>query len=251
MHVLDSMMIDSSILHPSRPQHDAADLLCISVVIPTGQATTPWHDQWPNPPFLHLNTSPHDRSPTTAYVMVIIDTDCPLLPGPRNSLLWWSIHPLTGIWPLTQLCLSAHSKVIQGVQQSTHKVYRHAQHNSSNSAIAMASCPFPQIKRHFCTLLHSWLMPKASSMGLLLVTYIGYGCYTSTWACQTHSKVPFSCINISGPYTFSIKQSLAGWSSCMTCWYWPAPYTSFLHSKSCGLPWPWLILDSFGQVNSQ
>ena len=34
--------------------------------------------------------------------------------------------PLVGAWPLTQLCLSAHSKVLQGMQQSTCKVYGHA-----------------------------------------------------------------------------------------------------------------------------
>ena len=38
------------------------------------------------------------------------------------------IHPLAGAWPLKQLCHSVHCKVLQGVQQSTCKVYRHAQH---------------------------------------------------------------------------------------------------------------------------
>ena len=33
-----------------------------------------------------------------------------------------------GSWPLTQLHISAHSKVLWGMQQSTHKVYGHAQH---------------------------------------------------------------------------------------------------------------------------
>ena len=37
-------------------------------------------------------------------------------------------HTLAGAWPLTQLHLSAHSRVLQGIQQSTHKVYGHAQH---------------------------------------------------------------------------------------------------------------------------
>ena len=110
--------------------------------------------------------------------------------------------------------------------------------HSSNSAIAMASWLFPQIKRHFCTLLHSWLMPEPCSMGLLLATCMGCGHYTLTWVCQTYSNVPFSCINFSGPYTFNLTQSLASWPSHMTCWYWPSPYTGFLHSKSCGLPWP-------------
>ena len=93
--------------------------------------------------------------------------------------------------------------------------------------------------------------PQAPSTGLLLVTYMGCRHYTLTWACQTHSKVPSSCINVSGPYMFSLTQSFTSWPSHMTCWYWPSPYTSFLHSKSCRLPWPWLILDSFRQVNSQ
>ena len=95
--------------------------------------------------------------------------------------------------------------------------------HSSNSAIAMASCLFLWIKRQFYTLLHSWLMPEASSTGLLLVTYMGCGHYTLTWACQTHSKMPSSCMNVSGPYTFSLTQSLTSWPSHMTCWYWPAP----------------------------
>ena len=43
-------------------------------------------------------------------------------------MLWPCIHTLADAWPLLQLHLSAHSKVIQGVQQSTCKVYRHAQH---------------------------------------------------------------------------------------------------------------------------
>ena len=62
------------------------------------------------------------------YVMVIIDTNHLSLPGPGNSSLWPSIHPLAGIWHLTWLHLSAHSKVIQGVQPSTCKVYGYAQH---------------------------------------------------------------------------------------------------------------------------
>ena len=36
--------------------------------------------------------------------------------------------PLAGTWPLTQLLLSAHPKALQGIQQSTFKVYGHAKH---------------------------------------------------------------------------------------------------------------------------
>ena len=61
--------------------------------------------------------------------MAITDTDClftyrfwdPLFPAMLSP-------PGQDVWPLTQLHLSAHSKVLQGIQQSTHKVYRHAQH---------------------------------------------------------------------------------------------------------------------------
>ena len=37
-------------------------------------------------------------------------------------------HTLVGTWPLAQLHLSAHSKVLQGGQQATCKAYRHVQH---------------------------------------------------------------------------------------------------------------------------
>ena len=37
------------------------------------------------------------------------------------------IHLLAGAWPLPQLHLSVQSKVLQGIQQATCKVYRHAQ----------------------------------------------------------------------------------------------------------------------------
>ena len=50
------------------------------------------------------------------------------LPGPRNSSIQPHIHPLAGTWPLTPLHLPAHSKVLQGIQQSTCKVYGHGQH---------------------------------------------------------------------------------------------------------------------------
>ena len=65
---------------------------------------------------------------------------------------------------------------------------------SYSSAIAMASCPYPQIRIHYCTLPPSWSMPKDSSTALLLVTYMGCRCYTFTWACWTHSLCMYKCI---------------------------------------------------------
>ena len=91
--------------------------------------------------------------------------------------------------------------------------------HSSSSAIAMASCPYLQIKRHSCTLLPSWPMPKAFSTGLSLDIYMRYEHCTSTWATWTHSKTHSSCTKASRPYIFSPTQSLISWSSCMTCWY--------------------------------
>ena len=90
----------------------------------------------------------------------------------------------------------------------TCKVYGHTQHTcSSSSVIAMASCPKQQFKRHSCTLLPSWPMPKAfQHMGLSLDSYTGCECCTSTWASQTHSKAHSGYINASGPYIFSLTQ---------------------------------------------
>ena len=124
----------------------------------------------PKPPLLHSNTSPHDGSPTATYVMVIIDTDHPSLPGPRNSSLWPSIHPLASIWPLAWLCLSAHSKVIQGVQQSTCKGYGHAQHTFLQFCHHYGLLPVPADQEtllYFATLL-------ANARGLQHRITVGY-----------------------------------------------------------------------------
>ena len=91
--------------------------------------------------------------------------------------------------------------------------------HSLSSAIAMASCPYLWIKRHSCTLLPSWLMPKTSSIRLSSDTYMGCMHYTLTWASQTHSKVHSACINASGPYIFSLTQSHVSWPSHTICWY--------------------------------
>ena len=123
-----------------------------------------------NLPLLHSNTSPCNGSPTAMYVMVIIDTDHLSLPGPGNSSLWLSIHPLAGIWPLTWLCLSAHSKVIQGVQQSTCKVYGHAQHTFLQFCHCYGLLPVPvdqETPLYFATFL-------ADARGLQHRTIVGY-----------------------------------------------------------------------------
>ena len=102
--------------------------------------------------------------------MVIIDTDHLSLPGPRNSSLWPSIHPLAGIWPLTWVHLSAHAKVIQGVQQSTHKVCRHTQHTFLQFCHCYGLLPVPtdqEILLYFATFL-------ANTRGLQHGTIVGY-----------------------------------------------------------------------------
>ena len=91
--------------------------------------------------------------------------------------------------------------------------------HSSSSAIAMASCPYQWIKRHSCTLLPSWLMPKASSTGLSLDTYTGCTHCTLTWASQAHSKACSGCINASGLYIFNLTWHLISWPSHTICWY--------------------------------
>ena len=123
-----------------------------------------------NLPLLHSNTGPCNGSPTATYVMVIIDTDHLSLPGPGNSLLWPSIHPLAAIWPLTWLCLSAHSKVIQGVQQSTCKVYGHAQHTFLQFCHCYGLLPVPvdqETLLYFATFL-------VDARGLQHGTIVGY-----------------------------------------------------------------------------
>ena len=104
------------------------------------------------------------------YVLVIIDTDHLSLPAPRNSSLQLSIHPLAGTWPLTWLHLSAHSKVIQGVQQSTCKVYRHAQHTFLQFCHCYGFLPVPMDQEtllYFATFL-------ADARGLQHGTIVGY-----------------------------------------------------------------------------
>ena len=154
-----------------RPQHDATGLLCVSVVIPTWQVATPWHNQWPKPsPFFTQIPALAMGLPLPHHVMVIIDEDHLSLPGPRNSLLQLSIHPLAGIWPLTWLCLSAHSKVIQGVKQSTCKVYGHAQHTFLQFCHCCGLLPVPTDQDtllYFATFL-------ADPRGLQHGTIVGY-----------------------------------------------------------------------------
>ena len=122
------------------------------------------------PPFLHLNTRHHNGSPTAVYAMIINDTDHLSLPGPWNSLLQPSIHPLAGIWPLTWLCLSAHSKVIQGVQLSTCKVYGHAQYTFLQFCHYYGLLPVPadqEMLLYFATFL-------ADARGLQHGAIVGY-----------------------------------------------------------------------------
>ena len=137
-----------------------------------------------NLPLLHSNTGPHDGSPTTTYVIVNIDTDHLSLPGPRKSSLWLSIHPLAGIWPLTWLCISAHSKVIQGIQQSTYKVYRHAQHAFLQFCHCYGLLPVPMDQEtllYFATLL-------ANARGLQHGTIVGY--LYGMWALHIDMGLP-------------------------------------------------------------
>ena len=78
---------------------------------------------------LHLHTNTHSWFPPamfslwTSLIQLVYS-----LPGPGSSLFWPHTGPLVGTWSLTQLHLSTHSKVLQGIQQSTHKLHGHPQH---------------------------------------------------------------------------------------------------------------------------
>ena len=56
---------------------------------------------------------------------------------------------------------------------------------SFSSAIATAFHQYLPIRIHSCTLLLSWLMPRASNTEQSSVAYMGCEHYISTWACQT------------------------------------------------------------------
>ena len=124
-------------------------------------------------------------------------------------------------------------------------IYRFSYHIFSGGIILLINCQkniiqhsylYLQIRRHYCILPPSWLLLRASSMALLLATYMVCKHYTLTWACQIHSKMLSACINVFRLYIFSLIQSLISWPLCMICWYWPSLYTSFLCSKSYRLP---------------
>ena len=93
------------------------------------------------------------------------DTDLVSPPtSPGNSTLW----PCICILP--QLCLSTHSQVLQGVQQSTYKVYRHAQHTFLQFCHCYSLLPVPTNQEtllYFATFL-------ANAKGLQHGTILSY-----------------------------------------------------------------------------
>ena len=93
-----------------RPHHDATCLLCLPVDKPTGQELP--SQLTPLPHILWLS-----------LIQIVYSLTGSGIPSFQPHFC-----PLAGAWPLTQLCLSAHSKVLQGMQQSTCKVYGHDQH---------------------------------------------------------------------------------------------------------------------------
>ena len=180
--------------------------------------------------------------PTTCLWTLLIQTTYSL-PGPRNSSFQSCIHPQTGTWPLTQLCLSAHSKVWHGVQQSTCRFYGHAQHTFLQFCHCYSLLPIPADQKtllYFATFL-------ANAKGLKHGTVIGY--VYRVWALHIDMglsdllKGALACINVFGPYIFSLTQNLESWPSHTIYWYWPSLYTSFL-------PWPWPISVFFEQAYS-
>ena len=116
-----------------QPQHDASSLICIPIIIPT------------RPPLMILkgkrSFGPIVFSPTWVIQVsiafppsfhILRDFTNALISPHRFKSLDLQVPPhiclLAGTWPLPQLCLSVQSKVLQGIQQSTCKVYGHAQH---------------------------------------------------------------------------------------------------------------------------
>ena len=185
------------------------------------EVTTHWHDHQPRPftslpkylPFIAGLPLPH-------IFMDITYTDCLFTSRSLGHLLSGhaSIH-----W---QAPGHSHSSIFQHIP----RFYRasNSLHTksmgmlnicSSSSAIAMASCPYLQIKRHSYTLLPSWQCQRPPAWDYHWILIWGVKHCTLTWASQTHSKVHSSCINASGPYIFSLTQSLISWPSCMICWY--------------------------------
>ena len=154
------------------PHHDTTGLLCLPVDKPTGQGVpsqlTPCHVSYGHHWYrlsIHLQVS---GSPLSSHAFIPWK-----VPGHSHSSA--SQH----IPRLYRACNSLHARSTGMLNICF-----------SHSATAMASCPYWQIKRHSCTLLPSWLMLKASSMGLSSATYMGCMHSTSTWACQMHSKGP-------------------------------------------------------------
>ena len=111
-----------------RPHHDATGLLHLPVARPTRQRATWWHDCQPRPTLLHEGANPHSLPPCHISLWPSLVQIVYSLTGPGISSFQPHFHTLAGTWPLPQLCLSAHSKVLQGIQQSICKVYGHAQH---------------------------------------------------------------------------------------------------------------------------
>ena len=92
------------------PHHDATGLLHLPVDKPIGQGLPS-----------QFTPLPHILWPSLIHIVY-------WLTGSRIPSFQPCFCPLVGASPLTQLCLSAHSRVLQGMQWSTYKVYRHAQH---------------------------------------------------------------------------------------------------------------------------
>ena len=170
----DSTMSNSSSLHQVLdPTMMPLGLLCLPVDKPTRQG-------------LPSQLTPLPCILWPSLIQIVYSLTGSRIPSFQRMLL----SPGAGVWPLTQLCLSAHSKVLQGIQQSTCKVYGHAQHMFLQFCHCYGLLPIPADQEtllYFATFL-------VSAKGLQHGTIIGYlyGCMhsTLTWACQTHSKGP-------------------------------------------------------------
>ena len=168
MPFLDSTIINYGILHWVQtqawccwfPSLTSRQALCIDSML-SGMTTSPGLPSHAWVPTLPL--------PTTCLWTLLIQTICSL-PGPRNSSFQLCIHPQAGAWPLTQLCLAAHSKVLHDIQQFTFRGYGHVQHTFFQfcQCYGLLSVPADQeTLLYFATFL-------ANVKGLQHGTIIGY-----------------------------------------------------------------------------
>ena len=201
---------------------------------------------------LHLSFPPHVWSSPVCFLIDFTDTDLVSPPtGPGNSMLWPHICMLAGAWPLLQLHLSWHSKVLQDIQQSTHKVYRHAQHTFLHFCHCYNLLPVPANQEtllYFATFL-------ADAKGLRHSKFLSY--LHGVWALHID-------MGLSDPLKGAFQLHKCPWAihiqsnqvSCKLAFMYKllalaCPLHKFPHRKYYGLPWPWPTLVSFGWVNSQ